>query len=237
MRWEQFWPSSGRVSAAVVGIAILLLVVAATASASSGQITRAEANATWTQGSFSFTVTWTECVSTCDWLPVATVQPTLPSYSCQGDEALDSDPNTKVVWSGGGQSANGTVSADVDNVSILSGVQGQRVCLSVIDRRQIRDPVCVAQAPILGYDPNTCPFKTFIFGHVMHTRLMDLAPTGGGAPPPAAADSQACADARKQLAKAKKKLKAAKEKDKKAKIKKAKKKVKKAKQAVAEACA
>jgi hypothetical protein len=217
---------------AIVIAALLMVVGPATATASSGQISQATANESWTQGSFAFSATWTDCGSgPCNWLPVATVQPALPEYGCQGDEALDSDPNTKLVWSGGQRTSNDTASASLNNVPILSGVHGQRVCLSVIETRQIRDPVCVAQAPVFGDDPNTCPFVDRIFNHVLASRLLEVSqpadgsttppPTGstGGSttppptgstdgsttPPPTGVDSQACEDAQDVLETKKKK--------------------------------
>ncbi len=83
-------------------------------------------------------VTWDgaecpEAPTPCQWRPVATVQPTLPSYNCKGNEATDTDPNTKVVWDGGTQSTNSAGAGfDGVDVPILEGVVGQRLCLSVI---------------------------------------------------------------------------------------------------------
>src|SRR5262245_38622372 len=125
----------------VVGL-IALAMAASAAYGSSGQITRAETISTWTLGSFAGSITWTDCPTACSWTPIATVQPALPSYYCQGDEGLDSDPNTRVIWSGGGHTGNGTASLDISNVGILSGVQGQRVCLSALATNHIQDPVC-----------------------------------------------------------------------------------------------
>jgi hypothetical protein len=104
------------------------------------------------------------------------VQPTLPAYHCLGDEVLDSDPNTYMVWSGGNHGANEIASFDISDVPILYGVQGQRLCLSVIETRRMRDPLCVVQAPILGIDPNDCPLVDKFFSHVVATTLLSLAP-------------------------------------------------------------
>jgi hypothetical protein len=124
----------------ILGLCVVLagMLVPSAASASSGQITRALANSDWTLGSFAMSVTWdgTECPeaqTSCAWRPIATVQPTLPSYTCKGNEATDTDPNTKVVWDGGTQTPNSAgASFDGVNVPILEGVVGQRLCLSVI---------------------------------------------------------------------------------------------------------
>jgi hypothetical protein len=122
-----------RTRLAVLALAVVVAVlVAPSAAAYSGAITRAHANDTWTRGSIAGYVDWTDCGSDpCSWLPIATVQPVLPAYGCRGDEALDSDPNTRNVWNGGGRTANGTATFDLADVPILSGVHGQRLCLSV----------------------------------------------------------------------------------------------------------
>lgn len=158
--------------AALLGLAIL----APSAAASSGAITRAYADPAWTRGSFAGQVTWTDCAGFCKWLPVATVQPTLPVYRCLGDEVLDSDPNTYMVWSGGNHTTNEIASFDIGDVPILYGVQGQRLCVSVIETRRIQEPVCLVQAPILGLDPSTCPLVDKLVPHVVATTLLSLAP-------------------------------------------------------------
>jgi hypothetical protein len=163
-------------AAAVAALAASALLAQA-AAASSGSITRAYANATWTRGSLAGSVAWTDCGGGfCSWIPIATVQPSLPEYGCQGDEALDSDPNTQVVWNGGGRNANGAVSFDLVDAPILNGVHGQRLCLSAVQTTQIRDPICAAQAPILGMDPNSCPLVNVIAGRVLATTLLGLEP-------------------------------------------------------------
>jgi hypothetical protein len=139
-----------------VGLTLAFLLLSGSASASSGQITRANANLNWTLGSFAMSLSWTECgASDCYWRPVATVQPTLPSYACTGDEALDSDPNTELVWNGGAETTNTTASFDESDVDILQGVQGQRLCLSVITGA--RSQQCIQMMIEKGEDPNLCP--------------------------------------------------------------------------------
>jgi hypothetical protein len=105
-----------------------------------------------------------------------------PGYSCRGDEVLDSDPNTVVVWSVEGRTANGTVSFDLPDSPILTGVYGQRLCLGVLDTIKIRDPVCVAQAPILGFDPSTCPLVDRYQRHKLAAKV--ILPERPVAPPP-----------------------------------------------------
>lgn len=171
---------------AVALVGACSLSFSAAAQASSGVISRAYANSTWTQGSFAGSVTWSECQSgfSCKWIPYATVQPSLPSYNCTGEEWLEySDHNISQVWSGGGQSANGTVSFDLPKSSILQGVQGQRLCVSVIYGYWRRNPVCVAQAPIFGQDPNVvCPYEEAIFSKWITTKLLEVEPPPTPAP-------------------------------------------------------
>jgi hypothetical protein len=165
-----------RPRAAILAILGACLVIAPAADAYSGQITRAWTNANWTRGNIAGSVTWTDCTDPCSWIPYATVQPSLPDYRCLGDELLDNDPNTSQIWSGGGHTTNGTASFDLPNTPILTGVYGQRVCLMAIETLHIRDPVCVAQAPILGLDPNDCPFIDRYVGRVIATALLTQAP-------------------------------------------------------------
>lgn len=155
--------------------ALAALALAQAAAGYSGEITRADANDTWTRGSLAGSVNWTDCSgSFCSWLPVATVQPALPTYNCRGDEGIDSDPNTVPVWSGGTRTANGLASFDVTEVPIVAGVHGQRLCLTAIEKVRMRDPVCVAQAPILGMDPNDCPLIDRIVGRVITSRFLTV---------------------------------------------------------------
>jgi hypothetical protein len=243
--------SLGTLSVLVLSTAIASAsfgVMPSSAFASTAQITRAETNPTWTRGSIAFSATWDECtLPGCSWLPVATVQPALPSYSCRGNEALDSDPNTSQIWSGGNRTSNGTATADLMDVPILNGVQGQRLCVSVIRTERIRDPVCVAQAPIFGYDPNTCPYINQTTYRVLATALLTVttppAPPAPPAPPPVdpppvdPGPSAGCLSAQDELAAAKSKLKKLKSRDAKPKaIKRAKRAVKAAQETVAATC-
>jgi hypothetical protein len=163
-------------------------VWASPAVASTGDISRAVATADWTRASIAGSVTWDGCSagSYCAWIPVATVVPALPSYTCSGEEALDSDPDTRGVWSGGNFSANGTVSFDIPDAVILPGVHGQRLCLSVIQTVKRQEPLCLAQAPILGYDPATCPLVNHIGTMRVTSRLLTAeVPSPPPAPQPA----------------------------------------------------
>jgi hypothetical protein len=170
----------------IVAVAIMAgLVAAPSTQASTGTFTRAFTNATWTQGSLAGSVTWTDCQPSfsCRWLAVITAQPSLPSYSCWGDELFDSDPNTRQVWAGSGTS-NGTIAFDVPNADILQGVQGQRVCLSAVYDYWRQNPVCVVQAPILGMDPADCPFEAFLATKVLSSTLLTVPPPPAATPAP-----------------------------------------------------
>lgn len=225
----------GRLLAVLLGTALAALLVASSAAASSAQFTRAYFNSDYSRGSFAFTETFTDCSGTCTWLPIATVQPSLPSYSCRGDEWDDSDPNTKVVWTGANQTGNSTVSADLTDVPILTGQSGQRICVSAVRQMQVRDPVCVAQAPILGMDPSTCPFVSRISGLAVGSAILTLAPTAP--PPPTTGGGDACSEAKAALTKAKAKLKKLKaKKASSAALKRAKRKVQVAKGVVKASC-
>ena len=147
---------------ALVCAAAAAFAGASAALASSGQITQATATPDWTSGSVAGSVTWDGCSGNnaggnCSWVPLAAAQPSTPSYACYGTDRFSSDPNIRQVWNGGGQTNNGTVSFNVPNASILYGVYGQRLCVYVLWTNHIQDPVCIAQAPILGIDPSTCP--------------------------------------------------------------------------------
>jgi hypothetical protein len=119
-----------------------------------------------------------------EWRPVVTVAPSLPEYACDGTEPLDSDPNTKVVFWGATQATPGTVPFDVGDAAILSGVYGQRACLSEVATVNAQQAVCIVQAPILGMDPHACPFVNAIVTRAVAGKLLTQAPTSNPAPPP-----------------------------------------------------
>lgn len=169
-------------AALAVVIAMGMLGAGSTSSlAFSGQVVRAHANETWTRGSLAGSITWNDCgPSFCSWLPAATVQPSLPAYACDGTEVLDSDPATVPIWNGGRRTRNETASFDLTDVPIVAGVYGQRICLSVVETVRLRDPICVAQAPILGMDPNDCPLVDRIAQRPVTSALL----TVPAAPPP-----------------------------------------------------
>jgi hypothetical protein len=123
-----------------------------------------------------------------DWLPVVTVAPSLPSYTCHGNELLDADPNTKVVYSGAKRTAPGTASIDVPDAAILAGVYGQRACLSEVATVSAQQALCIVQAPILGQDPHACPFVNKIVTRSVAGKTMALAPAST---PPALKDTTA----------------------------------------------
>lgn len=167
------------------------LALPSQASASSAAISRAYSNPEWTRGSLAASVEWTGCQTgfACSWLAVATIQPSLPSYNCTGEEWLEagSDPNIQSIWSDGGHGANGATSFDLTGVPILPAVHGQRLCVSVVFDYWRRNPVCVIQAPILGLDPEVdCPFEKVIQWEDLASKLLEVEPP----PPPAPVAAQ-----------------------------------------------
>lgn len=154
-------------------------LLAGPASASTGTITRAYADPSWTKGSLAGSVTFDECQPgfACSWLAYATVQPSLPSYYCNGKEWLEySDRNIRMVWSQGGLTANGTTGFDLPSASILPAVHGQRLCVSVVYDFWRRDIVCVATAPVFGDDPNNCPYEKVIVSKALASKLLEIEP-------------------------------------------------------------
>lgn len=168
-----------------VAVTVVAMLGAGQASASSGEFTRTWADESWSKGSIAGSANWTDCQAgfSCSWLATVTAQPSLPVYRCLGDEAIDSDPNTEVVWTSN-QTSNTSVTFDLQQASILRGVQGQRVCLSVIYGFWQRDPICVAQAPILGQDPLVvCPFEEFLAAKVLASKFLEVEPPLPAPPP------------------------------------------------------
>lgn len=172
---------------AVLAVLMATLGVVSSASASSGEFTRALADPTWTKGSLAGSATWTDCQQgfPCKWLPYVSVQPSLPSYACHGDELIEDDPNVRIAWTGGNQSTNSMLGFDLPSVNILHSVQGQRVCLSAIYGFWRRDPVCVATAPVFGDDPEDCPFEEALFAKVLTSKFLEIEPPPAPPPPPA----------------------------------------------------
>jgi hypothetical protein len=175
----------------VVAVAALAFAAPATASVT-GALTAAEADGAWTRAHIAGTVTEDGQfggygpdypATMVDWMPVVTVAPSLPQYACRGDEALDSDPNTRVVHSGPRQTAPGTLSFDLPDAAILGGVFGQRVCLSEIATVSAQQAVCIVQAPILGMDPHACPFENRIVQRSVVGRTITVAPPPTTQPP------------------------------------------------------
>ena len=184
----------------VIGLATLLATLAlvpTAGAAPTAQIDVATVDAAWTKARVVGSVSCTDCAGSnayIDWLPVVTAQPSLPEYSCRGDEWADSDQNTRVLWSGGKKTGNTTVRFDLADALILPGVFGQRVCVLVVHTSRYQEPVCLAQAPILGYPPSSCPLVDHIVDDPVTSGLLTVAPPAvapptdppaGEVPPPA----------------------------------------------------
>ena len=157
----------------------LALTVPLSASAApTAAITRASTEPTWTRAHIAGTIACLDCAGSLTfskWTPIVTVQPSLPEYYCRGDEWADSDPNTRVIWGGPQQTGNATIPFDVPDALIMAGVYGQRVCALVVHVSRYREPICVAQAPILGLDPNVaCPLEDHIFDMPLTSSLLTV---------------------------------------------------------------
>jgi hypothetical protein len=147
----------------LIGVLAVGLLSAAPAVASTGSFTHATVTPDWSKASFGFTGEATACTAlgSCEQSPVVVAMPSLPEYRCSitTQNALDSDPNTEVVWVGTKQTSNGPFSADLMDQSILHGVYGQRLCVGLIGSRYVKDVICEAQKKTLeefGSGPITC---------------------------------------------------------------------------------
>lgn len=133
-KWRRF--------AILVAIVALLGLWASPADAqSTGQFTRAEASPDWTTGSFAGSITWTNCNAGCDnWVGEALVEPS--TFTCNSfTGTMVGNPNIARVWLSGTQSANATVPFDVSEARLLPGIDGQRLCLIVVQVATIGEPV------------------------------------------------------------------------------------------------
>lgn len=206
--------------ALVLGLGVA--AVAATPSfaiASTGGIANAFANPDWSRASFAVTVSGTPCgLYACSWFPVVTAQPSLPEYRCLGDEALDSDRNTEMVWKGAARTANANEAATVSNAPILRGVIGQRLCLSIIGSRSEISAVCEAQRKTIeeftGEPAAPCLPESRVFSERISDVLLQIEssppppPVQGAAPNPVPAPqpTPACLKARAAKSKADRRL-------------------------------
>jgi hypothetical protein len=159
-----------------LGIALLLPGLAGAAPTAS--VTRAVADSTWGKAHVTGSVSCADCAGSSTyvrWTPIVTVQPSLPAYQCRGDEWADSDPNTRVLWGGGEQTGNASVPFDLRDAPILTGVFGQRLCVLVVHISRYREPLCLAQAPILGLDPNVaCPPTDHIVDSALTSSILTV---------------------------------------------------------------
>ena len=122
------------------------LCCAAPAFASSGAISLATSSSDWTTARVAGSVQWDQCppAEACYWRPYLTFQPDTPEYACTGKEAFEIgiDPNLRSAWPVDEQAADGSVEFDLSGIEMLAGVQGQRVCLSVVYRHPAPEHWC-----------------------------------------------------------------------------------------------
>jgi hypothetical protein len=106
------------------------LAFPAAANAYSGSIDGGDdMNATWTQGTATFHVTYSECaVSTqpCTWNGVAGVLPA--AFNCPQDPFHPGDVPFGLRWASANQVADGTIDSETRPIS-TNGAPGQRLCL------------------------------------------------------------------------------------------------------------
>ena len=170
-----------------IAAALLTVAMPTTAIAAvTGEITLAKSEYQSGKGDFAGSLTWGNCPDTCSWVPIVVVQPNLPYYSCEGDEYRDGDPNTINLWSSNPKYTNDTVSFDLKNYPILSGVSSQLVCLEYAANNTFQDPICVAQAQALNQDPSSCPYFHKLVEGVAASKVIDVGP-----PPPPTSTSTA----------------------------------------------
>lgn len=120
----------GRRIAIVAACVALFGVWASTAWAyPSGQFTKAEATPDWSKGSFAGSVTWDACNAGCkSYVVLIYAEPSV--YTCQAtDWQEESDPNIRQVWNSKGQTTNKTIPFEVNDVALIPGVFGQRLCM------------------------------------------------------------------------------------------------------------
>jgi hypothetical protein len=136
-----------------VGAAVVAFfgIWASTASAySTGQFTRAEATPDWTHGSFAGNVTWSDCNKGCkSYLVLVYDEPSV--YTCSAKDWLEeSDPNIRQVWNSGGQTVNKTISFEANNVTLIPGVYGQRLCMIGVQSTETEYGTYVGQQLVAG---------------------------------------------------------------------------------------
>lgn len=158
-------------------------------AASSGSFSKAVATEDWMHGSFAATVNASPCGSGyCSYFAIVFAQPSLPEYNCHSEEFAESDRNQREVWKGPVETANTTLEASATEVSILSGVYGQRYCLELIGEREVPDRICEAERSV--FPELLCPPIKVTFGEYAAGALMTVeAP----APPPVESTSPSVA--------------------------------------------
>lgn len=147
---------------ACVAFALVLLPVSG-ALASSGEITRAEANGDWTQGSLAGTASWGGCsapapppspfppfgreaLPACTWEAFITVGPGSDSAEC-GDfdrQWPNAGEHVTLAWSSGQHAFAGSATFDLPEVP-LSGESGQLACLTVVESYEVWPPCLPGQ--------------------------------------------------------------------------------------------
>jgi hypothetical protein len=120
---------AGLVVAAVVCGSLLFASSASAYITSTAAFTKANATPDWTKTSFAGSINWNYCNTGCkSWLVLVFAEPTV--YKCEAEDWLVSgDPNIRQVWNSLGQSGNKTLPFEQNEVGLIPGVLGQRLCV------------------------------------------------------------------------------------------------------------
>lgn len=112
------------------------------ASALTGEITRAEANDSWTLASIAGSAAWGECIrppgwsssTVCSWRPYVTVGPGSELADCASPERRwgQLGESVTLAWYGKSVTSDGSAEFDVTDVPI-SGEADQLACLSLVE--------------------------------------------------------------------------------------------------------
>lgn len=161
--------------AAIIAIALCSVGTGTANAFSTGQFSHATATSDWSRGSFAGSVNWTDCNAGCDsYLVLVYNEPAV--YTCHAsDWKEESDPNIRQVWNSGSQTSNRTIPIEANDVELLPGIYGQRLCM-------------------IGIQSTETEFGTFVSQQLVASTLFQVeSPPPPPAPPAASVESPAAA--------------------------------------------
>jgi hypothetical protein len=107
-----------------------------------GSVDYATATPDWLFGNFAGSISYRDCTrrvdGKCRWNGWLMVQPT--TASCDDRDAPPSPGDPSIVAATGEQSTDGTISFSEQSWPLLPGVQGQRLCLYLLDDGTVLEP-------------------------------------------------------------------------------------------------